>query len=84
VDRLECADAVADPVFQGQAEVVAEFNAPGQPIRCALQLEAGTPTIAAIGVTDIRSSLPFIAGSIDDAGWAVDSAQKDRLTAENC
>lgn len=72
-----------DPVFRGQAEVVAEFNAPGQPIRWVLQLEAGSPRIAAIGVADICSSLLFIAGSIDDAGWAVDSARKDRLTAEN-
>ena len=40
--------------------------------------------MAAIGVADICSSLPFIAGSIDDAGWAVDSGQEDRLTADNC
>jgi hypothetical protein len=83
-DRMECADVVADPVFQGQAEVVAEFKAAGQPTLCTLEFEAGSPVIAAIGVADVCSSLPFVAVSIDDGAWAVDSAQTDRLTAENC
>jgi hypothetical protein len=36
------------------------------------------------GVVLEPRTTPFIAVSIDDAGWAVDAAQTDRLTAENC
>ena len=81
---MKCADVVADPVFEGQAEVVVEFESPGRPISCTLQLEADSPALAALGVADVCSDLPVIAVSIEDAGWVVDLAQTEQLTAENC
>ena len=84
-NRIEtCADVVADPVFQGDAEVLGEFDAPGQPKRCTLQIEAGSPALAAIGVTDVCANLPLVAVQVSDGAWAVDSAETESLTATNC
>lgn len=83
-NRIEaCADVVADPVFQGDAEVLAEFNAPGQPTRCTLKIEAGSPSFAAIGVTAC-ANFPLISVQVRDGAWAVDSAETESLTAKNC
>ena len=84
-DQIEtCADVVTDPVFHGDADVLAEFDAPGQPKRCTLQFDAGSPALAAIGAADACPGYPLVAVSIDDGAWAVDSAQTDDLTAANC